>query len=144
MSSVPTYRVTTAVILLNENNEVLLGKRSPKEDTVPDLWSLPAGKLETLGPATDVLEENLRREVREEIGTEIDSIEYLDSHMWTDRDPLKLTIVFTARITSGEPTPKDTDEVTDVRWFSIPEALELALPPHVGRVLQKVHDRIKD
>lgn len=133
----PTYRITTAAVIFNADGRVLLGKRSPIEDTVPGLWSLPAGKLESVGPAFDVLEENLKREVREEIGIEIESLEYFDSHMWTDQDPLKLTIVFTAHIASGEPKPLDPQEVTEVAWWTIDEAKRLNLPPHVARVLEK-------
>jgi ADP-ribose pyrophosphatase YjhB (NUDIX family) len=132
-----TYVITTAAIIIDAEGRVLLGKRSPKEETVPGFWSLPAGKLESLGPSSDVLEDNLKREIREEIGIEIDSIEYLDSHMWTDRDPPKITIVFTARVASGEPKPLDPQEVTDVTWWAIDEALRLPLPPHVARVLKK-------
>ncbi|MCI0479789.1 NUDIX hydrolase [Candidatus Uhrbacteria bacterium] len=137
-----TYVITTAAILIDAEGRVLLGKRSPKEDTVPGFWSLPAGKLESFGPASDVLEDNLKRELREEIGIEITDIRYLDSHMWTDREPPKITIVFTARIASGEPTPLDPQEVTDVKWWAIDEALRLPLPPHVARVLEKTRNAV--
>jgi len=132
-----TYVITTAAIIFDAHGRVLLGRRSPKEDTVPGFWSLPAGKLESVGPASDVLEDNLKRELREEIGIEIKDIGYLDSHMWTDRDPPKITIVFTARVASGEPKPLDPQEVTDVSWWDIDEAIRLPLPPHVARVLEK-------
>ncbi len=139
----PTYRITTAAVIRDARGRVLLGKRSQQEDTVPGLWSLPAGKLESVGPAADVLENNLAREVREEIGVEIDSIEYLDSHMWTDQDPLKMTVVFTARIASGKPTPLDPQEVTNIQWWDIDEAIRLELPPHVARVLEKARKSSK-
>ena len=106
---IPTYRITTAAVIYDRRKGFLLGKRSPKEDTVPGLWSLPAGKLESGGPAQDVLEDNLKKEVREEIGVEITNPVYLDSHMWTDTDPYKLTIVFTTQIASGEPSPMDPE-----------------------------------
>lgn len=134
---VPTYRITTAAIIFDEQGRILLGKRSSKEDTVPGFWSLPAGKLESSGPASDVLETNLKREVLEEIGVEISDLEYLDSHMWTDTDPLKITIVFKARIIQGEPRPLDPQEVTETKWWIIDEALKLELPPHVARVIEK-------
>lgn len=132
-----TYRITTAVIIRDADGKVLLGLRSAKEDTVPGFWSLPAGKLEALGPSSDVLEDNVRREVLEEIGVEIKDIRYLDSHMWTDRDPPKITIVFEAKIAAGDPKPCDTNEVTEVKWWTMEDALPLNLPPHVARVLQK-------
>ena len=139
MKDIPTYRITTAAVLRDMDGKVLLGKRSASEDTVPGLWSLPAGKLEAWGPASDVLEDNLKREVREELGVEIQNIEYLDSHMWTDTDPLKLTIVFTAEISSGQPCPNDPNEVDEVRWWTADEALKLNLPPHVARVIEKTN-----
>lgn len=138
---IPTYRITTAAVIYDPQKGFLLGKRSQKEDTVPGLWSLPAGKLETGGPAHDVLENNLRKEIREEIGVEVADLKYFDSHMWTDKDPYKITIVFTTQIASSEPKAMDPEEVSEVRWFKLDEIEKLTLPPHVLRVLQKA-DRL--
>jgi NADH pyrophosphatase NudC (nudix superfamily) len=138
---VPVYRITTAAVIYDPQKGFLLGKRSHKEDTVPGLWSLPAGKLESGGPAEDVLEDNLRKEVWEEIGVEITDPKYFDSHMWTDKDPYKLTIVFTTQIASGEPKPMDPEEVSEVGWFKLKEIESLNLPPHVLRVLRKANKK---
>ena len=136
-----TYRITTASVIYDRDKGILLGLRSLKEDTVAGFWSLPAGKLEAEGPGEDVLENNLRKEIKEEIGVEVGELVYLDSHMWTDRDPSKLTIVFMTQILSGEPKPLDPDEVVEVKWFKMDEIESMTLPPHVLRVLRKASDK---
>ena len=54
------------VILINQHNQVLLGKR-PKGKFMPDVWEFPGGKLE----AHENEEEAAKRELMEELGIEI-------------------------------------------------------------------------
>jgi len=138
----PTYRITTAAVIHDPKKGFLLGKRSLEEDTVAGFWSLIAGKLEATGPAQDVLEDNLRKEIKEEIGVLVDNINYLDSHMWQDTDPLKITIVFTVTISAGEPKALDPREITDINWFKPDEINNLKLPPHVHHVLEKAQKQL--
>src|SRR6185436_12407964 len=79
--------VITAIIV--KDKKYLLTRRSLSKKRFPGAWTVPGGRLET-SDYTDlpkqtkdywynVLEMTLRREVREEVGLEIDNIEYVCS-----------------------------------------------------------------
>jgi NAD+ diphosphatase len=60
------------------------------------------------------MESTIVREVREEIGIEVDGIRYRASQPWPF--PNSLMLGFTARYKSGEVKP-DGVEIEDARWF---------------------------
>ncbi len=64
------------VIVLNENNEMLLEKRTSTKKQSPNKWALCAGHIE----AGDIPENAILREVKEEIGIDITQkdLEFLD------------------------------------------------------------------
>jgi len=62
-----------AVVILNENNELLLLKRSMKSGWMPGKWGLPGGKLES-GETT---EDAAIRETKEETGLTVRDLKYL-------------------------------------------------------------------
>ena len=67
----------------------LITKRSPTKRRFPGMWTVPGGKMETsdylkLPKDTEfywynVLERTLWREIKEEVGIDIDNIEYMTS-----------------------------------------------------------------
>lgn len=60
----PFYRVATRAVIFNEKKELLVFKNKH------GIWELPGGGLEH----DETLEENLSREIREEIGAELESV----------------------------------------------------------------------
>ncbi len=76
-----------------------------------DHYGLVAGFVET----GETLEECVCREVREEVGLEIDDIQYFGSQPWPY--PCGLMIGFTARYVSGEITMQRS-ELCDAGWFT--------------------------
>jgi 8-oxo-dGTP pyrophosphatase MutT (NUDIX family) len=136
------YRVVVAAVIRNEAGWFLLARRHKADSNLPGFWSTPAGHIEANTHAADVLESNLVREVKEELGVEIGNLEYLDSHVWVEPGMKKLTVVFTASIVFGEPRP--LEDTTEVEWFPVEEALRLELPPNVGRFLQKAAQQAKN
>ena len=73
-------------------------------------FSLLAGFVEP----GETLEEAVRREVLEESGVRLDSVEYLASQPWPF--PSSLMLGFSALAERGHPRPGD-DELAEVRWF---------------------------
>jgi len=72
------------------------------------------------------LEECVRREVREEVGIEVDDIRYAGSQSWPF--PHSLMVGFTAKHASGE-IQVDGDEIVDAQWFTADN-----LPPIPGKI----------
>jgi len=71
------------------------------------------------------LEDNLRREVAEEVGVSVSKIEYFQSQPWPF--PHQIMVGFLAAYESGE-VAIDADELDDARWFHI-DALPVIPPP---------------
>ncbi len=111
---------TVAAVFINDNNEILILKRSPHKRMYPNKWDLVAGKLEE-GEEHD---ECLRREVAEEIGiTDFDVhrgpglFKYNDNGLAWERK------WFVCKIKSG--TIKLNKEHTEYKWLPIQEVLKL-------------------
>jgi NAD+ diphosphatase len=62
----------------------------------------------------ETIEDCVRREVKEEVGIDVDDITYFASQSWSF--PHSLMIAYTARYAGGELCPDGT-EIADVRWF---------------------------
>src|SRR5437016_13222314 len=61
------------------------------------------------------IEDCVHREVREEVGVEVDALRYVASQSWPF--PHSLMIAYTAEYVAGEVRPCD-DEIADARWFA--------------------------
>lgn len=72
-AQIPITRITTKIVLFNEQGEVALTHYKPNAEFPHDEYYLPGGGVEE----GETLEEGLRREVREEVGCEIKNIKEL-------------------------------------------------------------------
>ncbi|HEY7003881.1 MAG TPA: NUDIX domain-containing protein [Gaiellaceae bacterium] len=103
---------TISALVLDEGGKVLLARRAA--DPGRGLWDLLGGfMIEGELPL-----ETLARELHEEIGVEIDPLEFFGA--WPDRygkdGVWTLNLYWTARIRKGEPRP--ADDVAEVVWFA--------------------------
>ncbi|WP_328340064.1 NAD(+) diphosphatase [Micromonospora sp. NBC_00421] len=90
-----------------------------------ELWALVAGFVE----AGESLETAVRREVTEEVGLDLDTVDYFGSQPWAISGPGVLLAGFTA--TAADPTVEpvvDGRELVRARWFPV-DALPAELPP---------------
>jgi 8-oxo-dGTP pyrophosphatase MutT (NUDIX family) len=122
--------VITAIIV--KNGKYLITRRSPNKKRFPSMWTVPGGKLETddyisLPKDTEhywynVLEQVLKREVKEEVGIEIKNIEYVTSlaTVHTDGNP-SLVISAKADYSSGK-IKLQKAETDKFEWVSLNEA----------------------
>jgi NAD+ diphosphatase len=112
-------RISPAVIVLvRRGDEALLarGARFP----LP-FYSTLAGFVEV----GESLEQTVHREIREEVGVEVDDVRYFGSQPWPF--PHSLMVGFTAEWAAGELQP-DGSEILDARWFKA-DALPSVPPP---------------
>ncbi|HQT83124.1 MAG TPA: NUDIX domain-containing protein, partial [Candidatus Paceibacterota bacterium] len=125
----------TAIVV--KDGKYLITRRVPTKKRFPGKWTVPGGKLETndyvnLPKDTEdcwynVLEQVLRREVREETGLEIENIAYVTSLATIHKDGApSLVISCMADWKSGEVVLQEA-ETDQYAWVSLAEAKEYDL-----------------
>jgi NAD+ diphosphatase len=114
-------RISPAMmVLVCKGRELLLARGV---NFPPGRFSALAGFLE----AGESIEQAVIREVREEVGVEVDRLEYFASQSWPF--PNSLMIAFRAQWVSGELSP-DLNEIAEAHWY-LPEKLP-QLPPRLS------------
>jgi len=129
------YVVVTGIIV--KEGKYLIAKRSENEKAFPGKWSVPGGKLEkkdyaereadtSAGQWYNILEDLLRREVREETGLEIKNIKYLTSLCFVRPDDIPVVVIsLYADHHEGEVVLDE--ENVEHAWVSAEEAKEYDL-----------------
>lgn len=104
------------------NGRYLMVVRGSTEDIAPGTLTPPGGKVDLTGDVQDILEETLRREVREETGVELeDGVAYVESHSFRAGPYVIVDIIFLARYRSGEPKAADEEEIAAIEWLTYDE-----------------------
>jgi len=69
------YRIILACagFIINKDKKVLIVKKSPQEHIDAGLWTVPGGKINPNEP----IEEGLIREIREEVGIEVELVDWI-------------------------------------------------------------------
>jgi NAD+ diphosphatase len=101
-------RVSPAMMALVTRGRELLLARAHRFPAA--MYSALAGFVEP----GETIEDCVRREVKEEVGIDVDGITYFASQSWAF--PHSLMIAYTAQYAGGELRPDGT-EIADVRWF---------------------------
>ncbi|MDQ5971152.1 MAG: 8-oxo-dGTP diphosphatase [Patescibacteria group bacterium] len=112
-------------IILNDMGRILLEKRASTMDTYPGCWCLPGGWMEW----GEKVEDAVKREVREEIGVEIEVIKFIGQYFDTNNLPIKkhsrIALPHICKIVSGVPKVNQIEEVEEIKWIDPNEALNL-------------------
>jgi len=110
-----TRRVIVSAII-EKDGKYLLTQQG--DGNHKDLWAFPGGGLELY---EGELISALKREVREEIGVEVEGETLLDAQVFLNpADKFQLVaIFFKCRLKTGE--PKKTREIEDFKWMSLEE-----------------------
>jgi len=123
-------RISPAVIMRvtrpGEHGREILLARGPRH--YPGFYSVLAGFVEP----GETLETCVRREIREEVGIEVENVRYFGSQPWPFPD--SLMIAFTAVYTHGEIMPEE-EEIEDARWFTPDNLPKLPTPMSISRQL---------
>ena len=121
----PRFLVSAAAVVTDDRGRVLLLKHVFRDGSG---WGIPGGFLQ----AGEQPEEALRRELREEVGLELESVEI--AFVRTMRGTPQIEIVFRAR-PRGEAQPQSV-EVERAAWFPL-----RALPEALGEDQRRLIDR---
>ena len=108
------FNVAVKAFIVNENDELLLVKRSDDDLHKPGVWEVPGGRLES---GEDPFE-GLKREVSEETGLEINIRNPLRIHHFTREDGGKITMITFYCRTRGRDV-RLSNEHTDHIWIDI-------------------------
>jgi A/G-specific adenine glycosylase len=123
----PHYDVTAAVIR-RDDDRLLIAQRKP-EAMLGGLWEFPGGKCQP----GESLPDCLRREIREELGLEIEVGQYLTTvrHSYTH---FRISLhVFECRHLDGQPQALDC---ADWRWVRLADLEALAFPVTDQKIIQ--------
>lgn len=133
-------KIVNVEALILKDNKWLFVKRSMDEDHAGGSISLVGGKVEDNTDVDEVLEKNLQREIREEVGIEVEEeMTYVtSSHFISDDKESVVDIVFLCKYKSGLAKALDKNELTNVLWLTSEEALNHKLiMPWTKRYLSK-------
>lgn len=108
-----TQNVCVLVVVINEHNEIAL----IKQHYVTQEYFIGVAGYIKVG---ETAEETVKREVKEEIGLEVNELTYLSSHFYQKKDMLMLG--FLAHVNKKDFTINH--EVNEAKWFTYNEALQ--------------------
>ncbi len=122
----PAPRVGVAVLLINEQNQVLLGKRLSSHGN--STWAPPGGHLEF----GETIEQCAARELLEETGLIISEFEVgpYTNDVFTESQKHYITLFMIAHHKQGIPQVTEPDKCESWQWFdwdTLPEPLFLPL-----------------
>lgn len=137
------FKVITVWVIYNNNKEILLAQRSMNEDVYPWYWSIPWWKLEVINWINrNILEENLKKEITEEIWIQIDNIKYINSHIWYNENQNKIYIAFLCKHISWQPLC--LEDTQDVKYFTQNELKWISFPPNVEEIISEAFKIIEN
>jgi len=143
--------VITAIVV--KNGKYLITRRSKNKKRFPGMWTVPGGHLEIedyikLPKDTEhywynVLEKVLRREVKEEVGVDINNIRYVTSLATVHKDGNpSLVISCVADFYSGK-IILQKEETDEFAWVDLKEARKYNLVDGVYDELVMAEQQIK-
>jgi ADP-ribose pyrophosphatase YjhB (NUDIX family) len=122
--------VTVGAVVLDERGRVMLLKH---EFRTGSGWGIPGGFLEKGEQPLEAL----RRELREEVGVELDTAEI--AHVRTLNPPQQVEIHFRCRVRGAEGATPQSMEINSVGWFA-PDALPSELSQDQRRIIKHALD----
>ncbi len=125
----------TAIVV--KDGKYLITRRTLDKKKFPGMWTVPGGRIEVddylkLHKGTEhhwynVLEQTLRREVREETGLEIDNIEYVTSIAILGKDGIPTLIISCVADYASGKISIQKEECDKYAWVSLEESKEYDL-----------------
>ena len=130
------YVVATGILV--KEGKFLITKRAEWEKAFPGKWTVPGGKLEVLDYSLrkkdtqhhwyNVIEELLKKEIKEETGLEIENIGYVTSMVYVRPDGIPCLIIslFAEPVGNCE-SVKLCNALTEHAWVNLEEAKKFDL-----------------
>ena len=127
------HYVVVTCIPVNKEGKFLIARRAEWEKAMPNQWTVPGGKLKVLDYVFrkkdtsehwyNVFEDVCKKEVREEVGLEIENIGYVTSMVYIRSDGVPAVIVsLWAEVVGDSTKVKLCPALTDYKWVTFEEA----------------------
>lgn len=125
-----SQHVGTAIIVLNNDNQILLGKR--KNGFKAGLYGLPGGRIDRGENLTD----GAKRELREETNLDAEDIRYLSviKEWQREEDHDFIHFIFLCKRWSGELQVLEPDKCEVWKWFSLEDLPRDILVGHLAAI----------
>lgn len=138
------FHIVQVQAWIQKNDKFLLARRGSKEIHQPGVWALPGGKVEHQeGDVSNVLEQTLQQEIREEVGLEVENnMRLLTNRTFIRSDGANVvSLTFLCQWQSAE--AQALEDTAEVAWFTLAELHNLRdLPEYMGFYLQVLADVI--
>ncbi len=119
------YFIVNVEAVIYHNGAYLVIQRGDAEEHSPGTLSLPGGKIELVETSPEALETALEREIDEEVGLHLQTLNYLESKTFTlDTGEMCLSIAFLCQDFLGIASAKSPDEVKSVQWLTWAEIIK--------------------
>ncbi|PIT91296.1 hypothetical protein COU17_01145 [Candidatus Kaiserbacteria bacterium CG10_big_fil_rev_8_21_14_0_10_49_17] len=125
----------TAIVV--RDGKYLITRRAKSKKRFPNMWVVPGGRLETSDYTSlpkdtehywyNVLEKTLRREILEEVGLEIENIEYITSLARVHEDGAPSLVISCIADYVGGDVLLQEGETEEARWITLEEAKQYDL-----------------
>jgi mutator protein MutT len=127
-SPVPAGWLLVTCALIRRGDHVLVAKRADS-----GLWEFPGGKVQS----GEGLAQCLQREIKEELGIEIEVLRHLDTVDHHRPGPALRLHCFSCTIVSGEPRPL---EHTELSWTPVAQLADMKLCPPDAVLVSRLLD----
>lgn len=122
--------VGCGAVILNGKNEVLLMKRGKACKSKIGWWSLPGGGVEFF----EKIEDAIKREVKEELGIEIEIIKTLSLTEYFNKEEQQhwISPQYLCKIHKGIVENKEPHKCDEIKWFSLEQLPEKLVYPAIN------------
>lgn len=109
--------VGCGALIINDNNETLLLKRTLKSRNQAGFWSKPGGGVEF----GEKVEDAVKREIKEELGVDIELVKFLGftDHIIESENQHWVAFNYLAKVVSGEPKNLEPEKIEEIKWFKL-------------------------
>jgi len=117
--------VGVGAAIFNDKGELFITKRGKKVKNERGTWEIPGGSVEF----GETFEEAIKREIKEELGIEIEIIELLGicDHIIPNEHQHWVSPTFICKIIKGIPKILEPEKCEAIGWFTLQKAEKLPL-----------------
>jgi len=137
--------------IIQKDGKYLIARRSLEKTRLPGKWTVPGGRLETndyidLPRDTGdgwygILEKTLKREVKEEVGVDIENINYLTNLVVVNEGGAPGVIISCTADYAGGEIKLQMEENDDFAWVDLDEAKKFDLIDGIYAEMIIAHDK---